>query len=90
MQTPQTSVMLTLPFSFPGSLQWHLQVCCPVYCDLFKANVGWFPVPSECSEEHRTSVGPKMAIFSLEVEIDTVMAIIRELLVVNCLKKTSV
>lgn len=47
MQTSQTSVMLTLPFSFPGSLQWYLQVCCPIYCDLFKASVGWFPVPYE-------------------------------------------
>lgn len=36
--------------------------------------------------EHRTRVGPKMATtFSLEVEVDTVMVIIRELLAVNCL-----
>lgn len=35
--------------------------------------------------EHRTRGGPKMVIFSLEVEIDTVMVIIRELLAVNSL-----
>lgn len=50
MQTSQTSVVLTLPLSFPGSLQWYLQVCCPIYHDLFKASIGWFPV-HECSEE---------------------------------------
>lgn len=36
-------------------------------------------------KEHKARVGPKMVIFSLEVEIDTVMVIIRELLAVNCL-----
>lgn len=49
MQISQASVRLTLPFSFPGWLQWYQQVCCPVYHDLLTASVGWFPVP-ECSE----------------------------------------
>lgn len=51
-------------------------------CDLFKANVGWFPV-TECSEG--TQNQGRATTFSLEVEIDTVMVIIRELLAVNCL-----